>query len=153
MPHRRGDRAEGGVIAEVLLVAGALVAAGIVFLVSTNLNDQGAPSAIGLTNDDAQGTTRTFTISTTSALVPWNDLRLTIDGNALAYDSTLAGAYTYCVAQASATCTSTATFDNTDLLEAGDVIYVHHTSLDAKTFQVHSRSANSVLYSKLMGVG
>lgn len=115
------DRAEAGVIAEVLLIAAAIAGA----------------AALSLS----------FTIAQALPNIEWGGLTFLLDGTKLTYSTALATNNTYCVA-VGATCLSS---DPARDVAAGQQVRIHHTTLSGKTILVVENASNAILYQKVLG--
>ena len=149
---RRHDRAESGVIAEVLMIAGAIAGAALIFLLYSGGGGNEAPPAVGLNDDGAtQGGTKSFTVASALPSLDWGDLAILLDGTALTYSSALASDNTYCIVTSGSSCVLTGLWDGTADVAAGQSIRIHHADLSGKTFLVRQSEANAIVYAKVLG--
>lgn len=148
------DRAESGVVAEVLLIGlGLVLAAGFVVWFGNSAGDAQAPRSMGLARDPGStSTTATYTITSVAAQrATWSSFRVLIDGNVASYDSTLAASPSYCVSDATGACIATGSWaPATTEVKAGQTIRFHATSLAGKHVVVADQGARAVVASLQM---
>lgn len=139
------DRGEGGVLAEVLILAIGVVAALAFFMFYTEGAEPEPPTAIGLLAAPiASSQTRALDVASVGRALEWSDVEPRLDGEPLRYDADLDGARTWCVATNGTACD--AALGNKHV-RAGNVLYVHDVEVGGRTLTLAQADANLLLLS------
>lgn len=142
MRARRDDRAEAGMIGEVLIIGLIVIAAvGLTWLFS-DTERQDMPATLGMTPSARTTETRTLLITTAPPTLPWSDLSLLLQGQTLTYDPTLAADDTYCIVLGNAC----AAQDPARAIAAGQELRVHHAAVGGRKLDIRHTDANAIIY-------
>lgn len=137
---RTDDEGVSDTLGVILMVAMSVAMAGAMYVWVFGYDPgEGQTAILGLTSSSgiSREGTKTFTVSAVHGDVLWNDLRLQIDGDPLAYDERLRGGLKFCVATSTAACQPTSTWQAAATpVKAGHVLHVKDPNLSGKNLQV-----------------
>lgn len=133
------------VIGTVILVAIAVVAAGVVYAIYGSAGSRDLPAALALTTGTSGDEERTFNVATATPGIPYSRVSLLLDEGRLAYDGTLSAFGTWCQETPFGTCVPTADFDETSSVAAGDRLRVRADGFAGKTLHLRDDAANTLL--------
>lgn len=144
MRGRRTDKAEAGVIGEILIIGLVVVAAvGLNHLFGRNSEPQDMPASIGLTSSGRGEEMRALMVTIGPESLRWALLEPTLEGRALTYDAALSADDTFCIVASGTTCSPD---DATRYILPGQEIRIHHSSIGGMKFAIRDPEANAVIY-------
>lgn len=142
------DRAVSPVIASIMLVAIAVVLSVVVYAWAARAPGGEAPESLALTQASATSADeRSFGVASASPTLRWGDMQPLLSGTLLTYDGNLASDATWCRETPDGVCLTSAQHDPGALVQAGQRIRVHDSSLAGKTLQIRDPAANALLAS------
>lgn len=150
----RRDEGVSPVIAVILMVAITVVLSATVYVWVSGFGAQNSTrqKTIGLISSaPLSGNTKLYSVSSAAAGMKWSDVRFTLNGRTLAYDSTLTGTAKYCVATTGSSCVATASWNPASAVQAGQTITLADTSLNGETLRVVDAEANAVILTLVVG--
>lgn len=136
------------VIATVILVAIAVVLAGVVFAVYGSAGSRERPVALALTQGSTSSDTqRTFDVAASTPGVRYDRISILLAGDTIAYDGALASDGTWCQETPYGACVPTSEFDQGSSISAGDRLRIRAATFTGETLTLRDDVANALLAS------